>query len=86
MAYRGSLARGPVGAAAAGLHHSHSDARSEPHLRPTPQITAIPNPQPTELGQGSNPQPHGSQLDLLPLRHAGNYKISISDSSVLIYF
>ena len=31
-AYGGSQARGGVGATAAGLHHSHSDARSELHL------------------------------------------------------
>ena len=31
-AYGGSQARGLIGATAAGLHHSHSNARSEPHL------------------------------------------------------
>ena len=31
-AYGGFQARGPIGAAAAGLHHSHSKAGSEPHL------------------------------------------------------
>ena len=35
-AYGGSQARGLVLAIAAGLHHSHSNARSKPHLRPTP--------------------------------------------------
>ena len=30
----------------------------EPHLQPTPQLVATPNPEPTELGQGSNPHPH----------------------------
>ena len=35
-AYGGSLARGRLGAAAAGLHHSHSNAGSEPCLPPTP--------------------------------------------------
>ena len=59
VAYGGSQARGPIGAAAAGLRHSHSNVRSEPHLRPTPQLMAMPSPQPTEQGQGSNPQPHG---------------------------
>ena len=29
------------------------------------QLTATPDPQPTEQGQGMNPQPHGSQLDSL---------------------
>ena len=43
-ANRGSQARGPIGATAAGLHHSHSNAGSEWHLRPTPQLTATPDP------------------------------------------
>ena len=33
MAYGGSQAMGPVGAVAAGLHQSHSNIRSEPHLQ-----------------------------------------------------
>ena len=32
VAYGGSQARGQIGAVAAGLHHRHSNARSEPHL------------------------------------------------------
>ena len=32
MAYRGSQARGPIRAGAAGLHYSHSNEGSEPHL------------------------------------------------------
>ena len=28
----------PIGATAAGLHHSHSNMGSEPHLQPTPQL------------------------------------------------
>ena len=60
MAYGGSQARGRIGATTAGLCHNHSHARSEPHLRPTPQLMEMPDPQPTEQGQGLNPQPHGS--------------------------
>ena len=44
LAHGGSQARGPIGAAAAGLHPSHSNARSEPRPRPTPQLTATPDP------------------------------------------
>ena len=44
MAYGGSQARSPTGAAAAGLHHSHSNGRSELCLRATPQLTATPDP------------------------------------------
>ena len=36
VAYGGSQARGLIGATAASLHQSHSNARSEPHLRTTP--------------------------------------------------
>ena len=32
LAYGGTQARGPIGATAAGLHHSRSNTRSEPRL------------------------------------------------------
>ena len=44
MACGGSQARGLIGAAAASLHQSHSNAGSEPCLRPTPQLTATLDP------------------------------------------
>ena len=44
VAYGGSQGRGLIGAVATGLHHSHSNARSEPSLQPTPQLTATPDP------------------------------------------
>ena len=56
-AYGGSQARGPIGAAAAGLHHSPSNARSELHLRPTPQLTATVDPQPPEQGTAPRQEP-----------------------------
>ena len=40
VAYRGSQARGRIGAVAASLCQSHSNARSEARLLPTPQLTA----------------------------------------------
>ena len=43
-AYGGSQAWGPFGATAADLHHSHSNARSELHLQPVPQLRAKPDP------------------------------------------
>ena len=43
-AYGGSQARDPVGATAAGLLQSRSNARSELRLRPTLQLTATPDP------------------------------------------
>ena len=59
MAYGSSQARGPIGAVAAGLQHSHRSVGSKPHLRPTPELTAMQDPQLTDRGQGSNPRPHG---------------------------
>ena len=58
-AYEGSQARDPIGAAATGPRQNHSNAGSELRLPPTSQLTATPDTQPTEQGQGSNLQPHG---------------------------
>ena len=51
MACGSSQTRGQIRATAAGLHHSHSDVGSKLHLLPTPQLTATPDPRPTEQGQ-----------------------------------
>ena len=59
MAYESSQARGRMGAAAADLCHSHSNAGSEPHLQTIPQLTAKLDSYPTDPGQRSNPCPHG---------------------------
>ena len=50
MVYGGYQARGQIQTTAASLHHSHSNARSEPCLWPTSQLTAMPDPYPTEQG------------------------------------
>ena len=39
-AYGISQARGQIRAVATSLHHSHSNARFEPRLQPTPQVMA----------------------------------------------
>ena len=44
MAYGGPQARGPIGAEASSLCHSHSNMESELHLQPTPQLTTTPDP------------------------------------------
>ena len=59
VAYGSSQARSWIRAAAAGLHHSHSNARTEPPLQPTPQLMTMPDSQPIEQGLGLNPHPHG---------------------------
>ena len=43
-AHGGSRTTGLIGAVAAGLHHSHSNTRSEPRLQSTPQLMAMPDP------------------------------------------
>ena len=59
VAYGSFQARGPIRATAASLCHSQRNAGYEPRLQPTPQLMAMPDPQPTDQGQGSNPHPLG---------------------------
>jgi len=44
VTYGSSQARDQIGAAAAGLHPSHSSTGSELHLQPTPQLMATLDP------------------------------------------
>ena len=44
VSYGSSQAKGQTGGTAAGLHHSHSNTRSEPHLQPTPPLTETLDP------------------------------------------
>ena len=74
-AYESSQARCWIGASAAGLHQSHSNARSQLHLQPIPQLTATPV---TERGQGLNPRPYGYLLGLLSLNPSGNANVPFS--------
>ena len=57
--YGSFQAWGQIRAAALSLYHDHSNVRSELCLRPISQLTATPDPYPTEQGWGSNPHPHG---------------------------
>ena len=70
------------GVIATGLHHSHSNLGVELHLRPTPQLMAMPDPQPTEQGHGSNLHPQGYQLDSFLLCHNRNSKIITNDAVI----
>ena len=54
MAPGGSQARGPIGAVAASLHNSHSNAESELRLCPTPQLTTTPDEMPGNAERGWN--------------------------------
>ena len=58
-AYGSSQASGQIGAAAAGLHHSHSSM-------------AMLDPELTDRGQGSNLRTHGHSSGLSPLSHDRN--------------
>ena len=71
MAYESSQARDRITAATTGLCHSHSNARSKPRLQPTPQLMAMPDPQPTGRDQGLNLSPHRHESGSLPLSHNG---------------
>ena len=71
-AHGGSQARGRIGAAAAGLHRSHSNAGSEPSLRPAPQLSTTPDLCPTEQGRGQDLRPPGCHSGAFPLCHGGN--------------
>ena len=42
-AYGSSQSKAQIGAVAAGLCHSHSNVGSKPRLRPTPQLTEMPD-------------------------------------------
>ena len=42
--YGDSQARRLIRDVPAGLHHSHTNSGSEPHLQPTPELTATPDP------------------------------------------
>ena len=55
VAYGSFQPWGWIRASAPGLCYSHSSSGSEPHLWPTPQLTATLDPPPTEWGHGLNP-------------------------------
>ena len=55
VGYGSSKARGRIRAAALSLHHSHSNAGSQLHLGPTPQLTTMADLLLTERGQGMEP-------------------------------
>ena len=76
-AYGSSQASGWIRATAAGLRHSHSNARSEQRLQPTPQLTANTGSLTTKLGQGSNLQPHGSYSDSLTVVPRWELQVSL---------
>ena len=85
IAYGSFQAWGRIRAAAAGLHHSHSNSGSKPCLQPTPQLTAALDPQPSERGQEMNWHPHVYLSDSFPLRHSGNSGGSLDSAQRIIY-
>ena len=70
VAYGSSQARGQIRAAAASLHHNQGNARSEPHLRPPPQLLATLDPLTHWMRPGT--EPHGYWSASSPLSHNRN--------------
>ena len=58
--YGGSQARGPIGAVPPAYARDTATRDPSRICDHTPQLTATPDPEPTERGQGSNLQPRGS--------------------------
>ena len=66
-------ARGRIGAAAAGLHHSHSSTGSDLSLCVTHNTVATTlDPLTTGLGQGLNPRPGAAETLPVLLWHSGS--------------
>ena len=57
VAHGGSQARSQIGATTAGYSHSHMG--SKPHLQPTPQLTAMPDPFTHWVRPGTEPSSSG---------------------------
>ena len=72
VTYRSSQAKGRMRAAAAGLCHSHSNARLELCMQPAHSSWQHWIFNPNEQDQGSNLHPHGYKLGSLLLNHKGN--------------
>ena len=72
--YGGSQARSPIGTVAAGLCHS---ARSEPHLWPTPQLTATPDPSPLSKARNRTYILMDTS-QIFPMSHDGNFPLWLS--------
>ena len=75
MAYRSSQARGQIRA----VPLANTTATAMPDLSCLCDLPhrAVPDPEPTERGQGSNLCPHGCQSDLFLLSHNGNTSYEI---------
>ena len=81
-AHGGSQVRGPTGAVASLLRQSHSNTKSKPHLQ---QLVAMPDPYPTERGQGSNPRPHRCSSGLLTTEPQLELLLFISNTGILCF-
>ena len=88
-AYGHSQAKGWLGAAAASLHHSHSNAGSELHLhdlRHSSRQCQVPNP--LSEARDQNPYPHGSVrfVSTAPQQKLLNFKTKIIAKKVKYYW
>ena len=93
LAYGSSQARSQIRAAAACLRHSYSNARSQPCVQHTPQLTGNAGSfNPLSEARGRICNPHGCQSGLLPLNREGKslrcplYVVCLPSSSVHMVF
>ena len=93
LAYGSSQARSQIRAAAACLRHSYSNARSQPCVQHTPQLTGNAGSfNPLSEARGRICNPHGCQSGLLPLNREGKslrcplYVACLPSSSVHMVF
>ena len=71
VAYGSSQAKGQIWATAFGLHHSHSNLGSQPHLVTYTTARSNAGSLTHWVMPGSSLHPHGYYLDLFPLRTTG---------------
>ena len=80
VAYGSSQARDRIGAAAASLHHSHSNARSKPRLGPTPAHSSARS---LTHWAGRGMEPASSQIiGSFLLSHHRNFRLPILNNHV----
>ena len=77
LTYGNSPARGQIGVIGPSLCHSHSNVRSEPHLQPMLQLSAM-------QGQGSTHILMDTSWVLNPLSHYGNSSCSLFEEKPVL--
>ena len=76
-AYRSSRGRGRIRAPADDLYHSYSNTRFKPHLRPTPQLTAMLDSQPTKWASEARGEPASSWILVRFISAASQWELCV---------